>query len=405
MSRAVEVATVRPSVEDPGDTTDRVLAPAATEVLPAWDQEEAEALVVAVAVAVAVVVAGGVDKQANRRKPTHGSADMNSTYAAKNRSGLHWTLGAIAWVCLCTPALFSAQQSGVNEAPAAVAAPAASARRFATAEQAADVLVDAAQKFDELALLQIFGPDGVDVVFSGEIAQDRVRAADFAAEAHEKKSVSVDPKSGNRAYVLVGNEDWPFPVPLVKLGGQWFFDAKAGRQEMFYRRIGANELDAIAICHGYVDAQNEYAHQVREGYDVNQYAQRVISTPGKQDGLAWQNPDGSWDGPVGEKIAQAIEQGYTLRSEPYHGYFFKVLKGQGPDAPLGQMDFVVKGLMIGGFALVAAPAEYGVTGIKTFIVSNGDVVYQKDFGSATLDEFEKMELFNPDKSWKPVLEQ
>jgi hypothetical protein len=267
------------------------------------------------------------------------------------------------------------------------------------------VLVDAAQKFDELALLQIFGPDGVDVVFSGEIAQDRVRAADFAAEAHEKKSVSVDPKSGNRAYVLVGNEDWPFPVPLVKLGGQWFFDAKAGRQEMFYRRIGANELDAIAICHGYVDAQNEYAHQVREGYDVNQYAQRVISTPGKQDGLAWQNPDGSWDGPVGEKIAQAIEQGYTLRSEPYHGYFFKGLKGQGPDAPLGQMDFVVKGLMIGGFALVAAPAEYGVTGIKTFIVSNGDVVYQKDFGSATLDEFEKMELFNPDKSWKPVLEQ
>jgi hypothetical protein len=189
------------------------------------------------------------------------------------------------------------------------------------------------------------------------------------------------------------------------VGDKWVFDAKAGRQELLYRRVGANELDAIAICRGYVEAQNEYAHQVRDGYDVNQYAQRVISTPGKQDGLAWQNADGSWGGPVGEKIAHAIELGYTSRSEPYHGYFFKVLKGQGPDAPLGQMDYVVKGLMIGGFALVAAPAEYAVTGVKTFIVSNGGVVYEKDFGPASLDEFEKMERFNPDKSWKPVLDQ
>jgi hypothetical protein len=121
---------------------------------------------------------------------------------------------------------------------------------------------------------------------------------------------------------------------------KWSFDAKAGRQELLYRRIGANELDAIAICHGYVEAQHEYALQPQEGYDVNQYAQRIISTPGKQDGLAWKNPDGTWGGPIGEKIAQAIEQGYTSRSEPYHGYFFKILKGQGPAAPLGAMDFV-----------------------------------------------------------------
>jgi hypothetical protein len=143
----------------------------------------------------------------------------------------------------------------------------------------------------------------------------------------------------------------------------------------------------------------------REGYDVNQYAQRIISTPGTQDGLAWQNPDGTWDGPIGEQIAHAIAQGYTNRAEPYHGYFFKPLKGQGPAAPLGTMDFVVNGVMIGGFALVAAPAEYGVTGVKTFIVSHDGVVYEKDFGPATLVEFRKMERFNPDRSWSPVTEE
>ncbi len=138
------------------------------------------------------------------------------------------------------------------------------------------------------------------------------------------------------------------------------------------------------------------------GYDVNQYAQRIISTPGKQDGLAWQKPDGTWGGPIGENIARAIEQGYTIGAEPYHGYFFKILKGQGTAAPLGQIDFVVKGVMIGGFALVAAPAEYKVTGVRTFMVSNKGVVYEKDLGPKTLDEFKKMELFNPDASWTPV---
>src|SRR5205814_7277532 len=182
-------------------------------------------------------------------------------------------------------------------------------------------------------------------------------------------------------------------------------DSNAGRQELLYRRIGANELDAIEICDGYVEAQREYALQQRAVNDVNQYAQRIVSTPGKQDGLAWQNPDGTWAGPVGENIARAIDQGYKLGSEPYHGYFFKILKGQGPAAPLGQMDFVVKGVMIGGFALVAAPAEYGVTGVKSFIVSHDGLVYEKEFGPATLNAFIQMERFNPDRSWKPVLEE
>jgi len=290
-------------------------------------------------------------------------------------------------------------------AKAAAAAPAVSAKMFNTPQQAADELIAAAEKFDVHALEEIFGPDGDDIVLSGEYPQDRQRASEFAAEAHEKKSVSVDPKKASRAFLLVGNEDWPFPVPLVKSGEKWYFDAKAGRQELLYRRIGSNELDAIDICHGYVEAQHEYALQPREGFDVNQYAQRIISTPGKQDGLAWQNSDGSWDGPIGEKIARAIEQGYSPGSEPYHGYFFKILKGQGPAAPLGQMDYVVKGVMIGGFALVAAPAEYGESGVKTFIVSQDGVVYEKDLGKATLPEFTKMERFNPDNSWKPVLEE
>ena len=273
---------------------------------------------------------------------------------------------------------------------------------FETPQQAADALVDAAEKFDVVALTGIFGPGGDDIVFSGEFAQDRKHAVEFAAKAREKKSVSVDPKSGNRAFLLVGNEDWPFPVPLVKKGEKWSFDSKAGQRELMYRRIGANELDAIDICHGYVEAQNEYADQQRAVYEVTQYAQRIVSTPGKQDGLAWQNPDGTWAGPIGENIARAIEQGYTNSAEPYHGYFFKILKGQGPAAPLGEIDFVVKGVMIGGFALVAAPAEYDVTGVRTFIVSHDGVVFEQDLGPNTLDEFKKMERFNPDKSWTPV---
>jgi Protein of unknown function (DUF2950) len=310
-----------------------------------------------------------------------------------------WLVGAAAWTFLSISMPLGAQQSAKKGTVTSVAV---SAKTFDTPQQAADALIEAADKFDVGALVEIFGPDGDDIALSGEYPQDRQRATDFAAEAREKKSVSVDPKTGNRAFLLVGNEDWPFPVPIVKAAGKWHFDAKAGRQELLYRRIGSNELDAIDICHGYVEAQYEYAYQKRAGYDVNQYAQRIISTPGKQDGLAWQNANGSWGGPIGEEIAHAIEQGYSARSQPYHGYFYKVLKGQGPAAPLGQMDYIVEGVMIGGFALVAAPAEYGETGVKSFVVSQDGVVYQKDLGPGSLSEFVKMERFNPDKSWSPV---
>jgi hypothetical protein len=282
------------------------------------------------------------------------------------------------------------------------AEPPSAAKTFANPKQAADALIAAADAFDLGALEDLFGANGRDLVLTGEYALDRQRAAEFSAKARENVDVSIDPTTGRRAFVLVGSEDWPFPIPLVKRGAKWSFDAAEGRREILYRRIGSNELDAIAICRGYVDAQHEYALQKREGYDVNQYAQRIISTAGKQDGLAWQTADGRWDGPIGEKIARAIQQGYDSRAEPYHGYFFKVLKGQGAAAPLGELDFVVNGAMIGGFALVAAPAEYGITGVQTFIVSHDGVVYQKDLGRATTREFRTMERFNPDKSWTPV---
>jgi len=310
-------------------------------------------------------------------------------------------------VCLCL--LFLAVSAGAQATTGVESqtqlSSAAGPEAFATPRQAADALIAAAGNFDVPRLEEILGPDGEDIVLTGETARDRQMALEFAAKAREKMSVSTDPKSPNRAFLLVGNEDWPFPVPIAKKSNRWVFDAKAGRQEILYRRVGRNELDAIQICRGYVEAQHEYAFEKREGYAVHQYAQRIISTPGKQDGLAWRNPDGTWGGPVGEKVALAIEQGYNLKAEPYHGYFFRVLKGQGPAAPLGRINYVIEGAMIGGFALVAAPAEYGVTGVKTFMVSQDGVVYEKDFGDDTLDAFKQMELFNPDKTWTPVREQ
>jgi Protein of unknown function (DUF2950) len=301
--------------------------------------------------------------------------------------------------------------SGAAEPKAASTTSAASATTAATrpetfdsAASAADALINAAEKFDIPSLIRIVGEDGEDVILTDEYALDRESAQKFAAEARKKQEIAVDPKNSNRAFLLVGDQDWPFPLPIVKRQGRWSFDAAAGREELIWRRIGRNELDAIDICHGYVEAQFDYAYRKRQEYDVAQYAQRIVASPGKQDGLAWQNSDGTWSGPIGEKIAHAIEQGYNLKADPYHGYFFKVLKGQGPDAPLGAIDYVVEGVMIGGFALVAAPAEYGESGLKTFMVSNTGVVYQKDLGPATLDAFQKMERFNPDKSWTPVAE-
>lgn len=306
---------------------------------------------------------------------------------------LHVRIFAIAVVCLLASAV-SAQTTLAQHG-----------KTFATAQEAANALIDAAEKYDQAALSEILGPDSYDIIHTGEPARDREVAAKFAEQARIKNNIQLQPKNPRRAILEIGADDWPFAVPIVKVGSTWAFDTKAGRQELLYRRVGGNELDVIQICHNYVAAQHEYALTKRGTSGVNQYAQRIISTEGQQDGLAWKNADGTWGGPIGEEVAAAIAKGYSNRSEPYHGYYFRVLKGQGPAAPLGEMDFVVKGVMIGGFALIAFPAQYRVTGVQTFMVSHDGVVYQKDLGPRTTELANAIERFNPDKSWTPVLDQ
>jgi hypothetical protein len=297
--------------------------------------------------------------------------------------------------------VFSVLAAHSHAAPQSKPAPAEPAQKaYSTPEKAAQDLIGAADNYDMRSLLEILGTDSRDLVASGDPVEDKNRATAFVALARDKMSVNVDSSNG-RAELVVGTDDWPLPIPIVRRKGNWYFDSKAGRTEILIRRIGENELDAINICRGFVEAQKEYASDKHDNSELTQYAQRIISTPGRQDGLAWQNSDGSWGGPVGNEAGLALEQGYS-HGQPYHGYYFKVLKGQGPAAPLGEMDFVVNGVMIGGFALVAAPAQYRVTGVETFMVSHDGIVYQKDLGADTLNVFKSLERFNPDKTWRPT---
>jgi hypothetical protein len=280
--------------------------------------------------------------------------------------------------------------------PEAQGTPQPGQKQFDTPKQAADALIQVASNLDVTAAKEILGPDGEDIISSEDPVMDKNRATEFANKAKEKTSVELDKKNPNQAILVVGNDNFPLAIPIVKQKGKWFFDTKVGREEILNRRIGANELNTIEICRGFAEAQHEYAMDKHDDSKVNQYAQRILSNPGKHDGLAWQNPDGTWGGPVGEEVGKALEEGYKAeRATPYHGYYFKVLKGQGPDAPMGEMDFVVGGAMIGGFALAAAPAEYRVTGVETFMVGPDGVVYQKDLGPDTLKTFQSMDRYNP----------
>ena len=314
----------------------------------------------------------------------------------------------VVGLCCLLPMLCLAQaQPETKAAPATQAAAPASkpptgARAFDTPQAAADALVKAAGDFDASELLSIFGPEGKDIVASADTVQDKSNAQAFAKDAAAKKDIEISKANSNRASIIVGENDWPFPVPLVKVNGKWYFDAKEGRQQILYRRIGANELDAITVCRGYVEAQKEYSLQIHDDSGVNQYAQKIFSTPGKQDGLYWKNADGTSAGPIGDEVAKALEDGYTIGKSGFHGYYFKILKGQGASAPNGAINYVIEGVMIGGFALVAVPAEYRVTGVKTFIVNYDGIVYQKDLGPDSLNIVKSMELYNPDKTWQPT---
>ncbi len=304
---------------------------------------------------------------------------------------------AFILIACAVPAIAAAQSQPATQ----VQAP----KAFDTPQQAAEALIKAAGAYDVPELMAIFGSDGEDFIESADSVRDKNNGVAFAKEAAAKNSIEVAKSNPNRATIIVGDEEWPFPVPLVKKNGKWYFDAKEGRQAILYRRIGANELDAITICHGYVEAQQEYAMEIHDNSGINQYAQKIFSTPGKHDGLYWKNADGTSAGPIGEAVAKALEEGYSTGKSGFHGYYFKILKGQGPAAPFGKIDYVLEGVMIGGFALAAVPAEYRVTGAKTFIVNDDGIVYQKDLGPDSLNIVKNMELYNPDSTWQRTDDQ
>jgi len=288
-------------------------------------------------------------------------------------------------------------------APAASSAQ-SSEKSFNNPAQAMEALVKAVRDSDLPTMLAIFGPSGKKIVASGDDVKDKKDREKFVQLADEKVELAQDKKNPNRVTVTLGKDDWPFPVPLVKTGQKWHFSTKEGLREILMRRIGQNELDAIQVCQGYVEAQREYASKPHDETGLHLYAQKIISTPGKQDGLTWYDANGKPAGPIGEGAAKALEEGYTKKSEPYRGYFFKVLKSQGPAARKGTLDYVIQGKMIGGFALVAWPGEYRSTGVKTFIVSHDGIVYEKDLGPETARVAAAMKAYNPDKTWKEVSE-
>jgi len=362
------------------------------------EEEAAVAAVAVVVAAVAVVVAAVAEEDAEDKRTSMRRRQMKTKTNIMTSSKISSVACGMFISCLLSLAVQAAPAAKTDAPPTSQP----KQKEFDSPKQAADALIQVAANFDVAAAKEILGPDGEDLVSSEDPVQDKNRALAFAAKAGEKNSIEIDKKNPNRAILLVGNDDFPLPIPIVKRKGKWSFDTKVGREEILNRRVGANELNAIEICRGFVEAQHEYAQEKHDDSKVNQYAQRIISTSGKHDGLAWQNADGTWGGPVGEGVAKALEQGYSNPSQPqpYHGYYFKVLKGQGPAAPMGEMDFVVGGAMIGGFALAAAPAEYRVTGVQTFIVGPDGVVYQKDLGPDTLKTFQSMDRYNPDKTWK-----
>ena len=291
---------------------------------------------------------------------------------------------AFAITCVTMPAGSAAQVPGPTT--------------FATPEQAVDAVIKAAAA-GAPALLTLLGPDGKDLVSTGDAVQDQKDRDDFVRLAREKATIVRDPAFPNRAVLLIGNDGFPGAIPMIQANGKWSWSSVEGRYEILVRRIGANELDTIAVCRGYVDAQQEYAAADPDKTGAVQYAQRIISTPGKRDGLYWKSEAGGPESPIGEQIARAIAQGYTSKSEPYHGYFYKVLTAQGPAAPLGAMDFLVRGKMIGGFALVAWPAQYRVTGVQTFIISHDGILYQQDLGADTTKIASAMTRYDPGKGW------
>jgi len=270
---------------------------------------------------------------------------------------------------------------------------------YPTPEDAVAALSAAVKSGTKTSILKVLGNGAEDVVESGDEVADAETRQRFLSAYDARHSIKTE---GNKKAVLIlGADDFPFPIPLVNSKSGWEFDTDQGRIEILYRRIGRNELDAIQTCLAFVDAENEYADKDR-GDGAGVYAQRIVSTPGKKDGLFWR--DDRDPSPLGELAAQASAEGYKVDGQgaPYHGYYFRILQGQGPDAPGGAFNYVVKGKMIGGFALIAYPAEYGNSGVMTFLVNHAGTVYQKDLGNRTEAIARRVTRFDPDQTWKKV---
>jgi Protein of unknown function (DUF2950) len=274
-------------------------------------------------------------------------------------------------------------------------------RTFKTPDDAAAALVQAVRINDDRGILSVLGPEGSQIASSGDPAEDKSIRGRFVSAYDAKHQLTME--GDNKAVLIIGSDDFPFPIPLVRTGGAWKFDTAAGRQEVLSRRIGRNELNAIQAALAYFDAQYEYAEKDRMGAGVRAYAQRIVSHQGKKDGLYWPASQGD-ESPLGELVANAASDGYQVGGEraPFHGYYYKILTKQGPHAKGGELDYVVRGNMIGGFALAAWPAVYGSSGIMTFLVNHDGVIYQKDLGPRTSRVAERMTEFDPGPGWETV---
>jgi len=306
-----------------------------------------------------------------------------------NFSSIHWPslpimAGAIILITACLPASSLAQQPRQ--------------KTFSSVQQAVSALVAAVQNNDEKAQLDILGPDAKQIVSSGDNVEDVQNRANFVRRYQEMHRLVKEPDGTTTLYT--GAENWPMPIPLVNKGGSWYFDTAAGKKEILYRRVGRNEISTIRVCEQLVAAEKEYysSHE-------NEYAQKFLSDGSKQDGLYWKADNGQPQSPIGPLVAQAVTEGYNPTHDgapatPYRGYFYRMLTQQGPSAPGGAKDYVVRSKMTGGFAFVAYPAEYRSSGVMTFLVGPDGIVYRKDFGLNTATIAKAIKSYNPDSTWK-----
>jgi Protein of unknown function (DUF2950) len=318
---------------------------------------------------------------------------MNSARLSKKR-GEHW---GILLRCFISSAFFLLGTSSVLFA----AQPAK--KSFHSPEEAVKALVTAVRAHDLKEMLAILGPGSKELISSGDDAADRTGREKFLRVYDQKNTLQQD--SPDKMTLCIGPDNWPMPIPIVRKGSAWVFDIQKGKQEILNRRIGRNELHVIDVLHSYVDAQHEYATKDCGGSGKVEFAQRLISTAGKRDGLYWETKEGEKESPLGPLVALAAKEGYFNPDlQPFHGYYFKILKAQGKHADGGAYNYVVKGKMILGFAIVAYPAEYGNSGIMTFIVNQEGTIYQKKLGKNTTRRTEAIKIFDPDKTWTKVVE-